>query len=111
MKDNKNLKITVSDRDLQCVAYGLAQDKVSACHSIPEKNKDRFCNTIATVALIDTSTKSDQRLQTKEILSTSKSKQTQTLKLPRKPMGQTLTLCKRDVVLKRSTVLITEEER
>ena len=44
-------------------------------------SKDRFCNTIAPVVLMDTFIRSDWRLQTKEILSTSKSKQTQPQKL------------------------------
>ena len=46
-------------------------------------NKDRFCNTIETVALIGTSIQSDYLLQTRKVLATSKSKQIRPQKLPR----------------------------
>ena len=39
-------------------------------------NKGRFCNAIASVAFVHTSIQSDLQMQTKEILSCSKSKQT-----------------------------------
>ena len=58
-------------------------------------NKDRFCNIIATVALIDASIQSDWRLQTKGILSTNKSKQTWPQKLPGNQWGK-LSLCDTD---------------
>ena len=42
----------------------------------PGTNKGRLCNTIASVALVHTSIKNDLRMQTKEILSSRRSKQT-----------------------------------
>ena len=46
------------------------------------KNKGRFCNTIASVALVLTSIQSDKRMQTKEILSSRISKQTKPQSCP-----------------------------
>ena len=43
--------------------------------------EDRFCNMIAKVALTDTSRQNNLRLERKEVLSTSKSKQTRPQKL------------------------------
>ena len=47
-----------------------------------EMNKGRFCNTIASVALVHTSIQSDKRMQTKEILSSRISKQTKPQSCP-----------------------------
>ena len=53
-------------------------------------NKERFCNVIASVVLIDTSIQNDLRLKTKEILLTSDSKRTKPSKLPYNKVGITL---------------------
>ena len=58
------------------------------CHLLSTNKNDRFCNKMATVALTDTSIQIDWSLQTKEILSTGKSNQTRSQKLPRKQQGK-----------------------
>ena len=45
-------------------------------------SKGRFCNTIASVALVHTSIQSDKRMQIKEILSSRNSKQTKPQSCP-----------------------------
>ena len=45
-------------------------------------NKGRFCNTIASVALVHTSIQSDQQMETKDILSSRNSKQTKPQSCP-----------------------------
>ena len=70
------------------------------------RNKDIFCNTIATVASIDTSSQSDLRLQTKEIQSI----KTNTIaKVVPKPRANSR-LVQPKSVFKRRYVLITKEE-
>ena len=48
---------------------GFDRENRSGCKFTPSVNKGRFCNTIASVALVHTSIQNDKRMQTKEILS------------------------------------------
>ena len=73
-------------------------------------NNERFCNTIATIALIDTSIQSDLQLQTKEILLTSKSKQTYPQKLPQNQQGNFLP-CASECVLAEKLCACNERGR
>ena len=66
-------------------------------------NKDKFCNTIALLALINTSINSKGLVTVDKRDSANKQIKTNAArKIWPKPVGQTLVLCKQKVVFKRS---------
>ena len=74
-----------------------------------EVKKGRFCNTIASVALVHNSVQSDYRMQTKEILSSRNSKQTKPQSCPETSTANSR-LVRVKGGFKRRHVLITKEE-
>ena len=61
-------------RNFKTEMLSINQGLIYGCENVCI-NKGRFCNTIASVALVHTSIQCDLRMQTKEILSSKNSKQ------------------------------------